>query len=72
MTQKPEKIDQILSEKKLCEWLDLPYPESGRSRQISAWIRGGLRFVEKSGRRFFFESDVIDYLWQRYNRTETI
>ena len=26
---------------------------------------GGLEFVEKSGRRYFFEQDVIEYLWGR-------
>jgi hypothetical protein len=29
-----------------------------------------LRYVEKSGRRYFFEQDVIGYLWGRYNRDE--
>jgi hypothetical protein len=70
MSQKPERIDQVWSEKDLCERLDLPVTKSGRSRQLNNWIRGGLRFVEKSDRRYFFEHDVINYLWGRYNRSE--
>jgi hypothetical protein len=45
--------------------------KSGRSRQLSNWIRGGLKYVKKSERRYFFEQDVIDYLWNRYSRDET-
>ena len=62
---KPERLDQIWSERDLCERLALPVTKSGRSRQLSNWIRGGLKFVEKSERRYFFESDIIDYLWNR-------
>ena len=71
MTQKPDKLDQIWSEKDLCARLDLPVTRSGRSRQLSAWIKGGLKYVEKSERRYFFEQDVIDYLWGRYNKSAT-
>jgi|GEM_PF-3942167 len=66
MSQKPEKLDQIWSEKDLCARLDLPVTKSGHSRQLSNWVRGGLKFMEKSGRRYFLEGDVIDYLWSRY------
>ena len=71
MCQKPERLDQIWSEKELCGRLDLPITKSGRSRQLSHWIRGGLRYVEKSERRYFFEQDVIEYLWGRYKWVET-
>ncbi len=64
--KKPENLDQVWSEKDLCERLDLNVPEKGNSRQLSSWIKGGLRFVEKSEKRYFFEQDVIDYLWSRY------
>ena len=70
MSQKPQRLDEIWSEKDLCARLDLPITKSGRSRQLSNWVRGGLRYIEKSGRRYFFEHDVIDYLWRRYNRDE--
>ncbi len=70
MTEKPERLDAIWSEKELCDRLDLPVTKSGRSRQLSNWIRGGLKFVEKSERRYFFEQDVIDYLWNRAQMKE--
>ena len=63
---RPQKLDEVLSERKLCEWLELPVNEdTGLSRVLGNWIRGGLKFAEKSGRRYFFEQDVIDYLWKR-------
>ena len=58
--RKPERLDQIWSGKELCARLDLPVTKSGRSRQLSNWVRGGLQYVEKSGRRYFFEKDVCD------------
>jgi hypothetical protein len=63
--QKPKTLNEILNEKDLCQRLDLPVTKCGRSLQLSGWIRGGLEFVEKSGRRFFFEQDVVEYLWKR-------
>ena len=71
MTEKPKGLDEIWSERDLCERLDLPVTKSGRSRQLSNWIRGGLRYTEKSERRYFFEQDIISYLWGRYDRDET-
>lgn len=71
MTRKPEKLDQVWSEKDLCARLDLLVTKSGHSRQLSNWIKGGLKYVEKSDKRYFFEQDVIDYLWGRYNESET-
>ena len=68
MAEKPKSLNEVLSEKNLCEWLGLPLTNSGRSRQLSNWIRGGLKFVEKSEQRYFFEQDVINYLWKRYQR----
>ena len=63
--QKPKSLNEIWNEKDLCQRLDLPVTKSGRSLQLNNWIRGGLEYVEKSGRRYFFEQDVIEYLWQR-------
>jgi hypothetical protein len=65
MSEKPKTLDEIWSEKDLCEKLDLPRRASGRSIQLSYWIRGGLKHSEKASRRYFFEQDVIDYLWSR-------
>nr|BDD44329.1 hypothetical protein 6 [Desulfobacterales bacterium] len=66
MTEKPRTINEIWSERDLCRRVDLHVTDSGRSRQLSHWIKGGLRFVEKSGRRYFFEQDIINYLYVRY------
>lgn len=68
--EKPKTVNEIWSERDLCEQLDLPVTKSGHSRQLSNWIRGGLKYVEKSGRRYFFEQDVIEYIWNRYNMDE--
>ena len=70
MNQRPETLEQVLSEKRLCDWLDLPVNKQGHSRQLANWIRGGLKYVEKSEKRYFFEHDVIEYLWGRYERSE--
>ena len=68
--RKPRRLDQIWSEKELCARLDLPVTNSGRSRQLSNWVRGGLKYVGKSDRRYFFEQDVIEYLWNRSRNAE--
>jgi hypothetical protein len=70
MSEKPKSLNEIWSERDLCNRLDLPVTNSGHSRQLSNWIRGGLRFVEKSERRYFLEQDIIDYLWKRYQRDD--
>lgn len=72
MPEKPKNLNQIWAERDLCERLDLPVTKGGRSRQLSNWIRGGLGFVEKSGRRYFFESDVVEYLWNRYRTDRAV
>ena len=71
MSQKPEKLDEVWSEKDLCARLNLPMTKSGHSKQLSGWVLGGLEYAEKSGRRYFFESDVLGYLWQRRNMDKT-
>ena len=71
MSQKPVKLEEIWSEKDLCARLDLPMGKHGRSRQLGNWVGGGLKCARKSGRRYFFEQDVIDYLWARYDKPET-
>ena len=68
MSLKPERLDQIWSEKDLCARLDLPITKSGHSRQLSNWVRGGLKYAEKSSKRYFMETDVIEYLWRRYQK----
>ena len=41
-----------------------PITGSGHSRQLSNWIRWGLKYVKRSDKRFFFQQDVIEYLWK--------
>jgi hypothetical protein len=72
MTTKPENIDKIWPEQELAERLNLPVRQSGRCVPLSHWIRGGLPYAEKAERRFFFEQDVIDYLWSRRNGSEIV
>jgi len=58
MSRKPDRLDQILSEARLCEWLNLPLKErSRRSQTITYWIKAGLPCIEKSGYRFFIEME---------------
>ncbi len=65
----PKSLDHVWSEQDLCAKLNLPIVKTtGRSRQLSNWVRGGLRYAEKSGRRFFFEADVLEYIWERRNK----
>ena len=71
MNSKPEKLEEIWSERELAERLNLPIRKSGRCIPLSFWVRGGLPYAEKAGRRFFFEADVISYLWQRRKASET-
>jgi len=68
--RKPKSLNEIWSEKHLCEQLDLPVPERDdkgkrKSRILSGWIRDGLKFFKVSERRYFFEQAVIEYLWSR-------
>ena len=60
---KAEKLDQILTERALAEWLGVPFKEeSERSRVISGWVDKGLRCAVKiSGKRYYFESDIIEF-----------
>ena len=72
MTEKPKNLQEMWTEAELCKKLGLPITTTvGRSMQLNNWIKGGLQHVEKSGRRYFFEQDVIDYLWQTRNKSVT-
>ena len=63
----PESLDQLWSEGDLCERLGLRMGK-GHSIVISYWIRAGLKYVEISGRRFFWEQDIIQFMLERQNR----
>lgn len=70
MSQKPVSLEGIWSERDLCARLDLPTTKSGRSRQLSNWVRGGLKFASKSGKRYFFDADVAEYIFSRIGKED--
>jgi len=63
----PKSLDELWSEKDLCERFGL---RMGKEHcvVISYWIRGGLKYIEISGRRFFWEQDVIAFMLERQRR----
>ncbi len=63
----PESLDDLWSEKDLCERLGLRMGK-GHSVVLGYWIRGGLKYVEISGRRFFWEQDIIAFMLERQRR----
>lgn len=65
MEIRPQNIKEVWTEKELAERLGLPInPATGRSKILGNWVRGGLKCAEKSGRRFYSEADIINYLCQ--------
>lgn len=59
---KLEKVDQIWTEVELAKRFGLPINEiTGRSRQISTLVQKGLKYVEMSSRRYFFETEIIEF-----------
>jgi len=68
---KPTDLMEIWTERELCKKLGLSVTKRGKSQKLGNWIRGGLKYVEKSGERYFFEQDVIDYLWERKHSSDT-
>lgn len=72
MSQTPETLDAVWREEELCEKLGLPIGKSGRSRHLSAWIKGGLNYIERSERRYFVEQDVIAFLWRNRKGSVTV
>lgn len=66
--QKPQSIGQILSEAMILrDFLGVSPTKSGKSRIVSSWVRQGLDCIEISGRRYFFEQDLIDFFWRKYS-----
>lgn len=66
---KPRSLNEIMSEKKLAEWLDLNLSEaSGNSRTLGYWITRGLKCVEIMGKRYFYEQDVVDFIHSHRER----
>lgn len=63
MTIKPESLKKIWSEREVIEYFHLPVQQIGSYKQLDDWITDGLPYTEKNGLRYFFEQDIIDYLW---------
>jgi len=63
----PGSLEELWSEKDLCERFGLRMGKS-HSVTISYWIRAGLKYVEISERRFFWEHDVIEFMLERQRR----
>ncbi len=63
--EKPKSLKEIWPERALCELLGIPIgvKPTARSVKVGYWIKDGLPYIEKSGIRYFFEQDVIDFLW---------
>ena len=66
---RPENLnlEQLWSEKDLCERFGIRMGKS-HSLTIGYWIRGGLKYIEISGRRFFWEHDIIEFMLNRQQR----
>lgn len=66
MSQKPTTEKEIWTEREICARLGLRINDkTGRSTQLTNWVKAGLPFVERSNNRYFFENDFIDFLWSR-------
>lgn len=46
--------------------LGIKRTKSGKCRVISFWIKQGLKYLEVSGQRYFFEDDFIDFFFEKY------
>lgn len=68
-TNRPVTLDELWTEKDLCERVGVRMGK-GHSTVLSNWIKGGLKCVEISGRRFFWEHDIIEYLVSRQSRQQ--
>jgi len=69
MAEKPKKLQEILPEEIVIESFGIKEPESGKfgkSRILSGWIRQGLKYFELSDKRYFLETDLLDFLWSEY------
>lgn len=56
-------LEQIWREDELVDKLGLTIGKvTGRSRTLSNWVAEGLAYIEKNGRRYFLEDEVIEFL----------
>lgn len=57
-----ENLKDIWAEKEIVEKFGLTEGKTGRSPQIGNWIAKGLPYILISGRRFFLEKDVVEFM----------
>ena len=61
-TETPSLLSQIWTEADLSEALKIPYTKAtGASRILGNWTTLGLPFILLSGKRFYIESDVLEW-----------
>lgn len=63
----PKSLEELWSEEDLCKRLNLRIGK-GHSTIITHWVGGGLKHIDISGRRFFWEQDVIEFMLERQKR----
>ncbi len=69
MNGRPKSLRQLWSEEDLCERLGLRKGK-GHSLALSHWIRKGLRCIEISGKRFFWEHEIVYFLSEKLESFE--
>ena len=67
---RPKSLKQLWSEEDLCRRLGLRKGK-GHSLALSHWIRRGLRCIEISDKRFFWEHEIVNFLSERLESLET-
>ena len=55
-------LEKIWTENELVEKLGLPIIAKNKSRVISSWVKDGLNCIEKSGKRYFVDEEILEYL----------
>ncbi|MFC1699980.1 hypothetical protein ACFL1I_08535 [Candidatus Omnitrophota bacterium] len=63
MSSAPEKLEELWTEKEVAEKFGLTIGKTGRSPQLGRWIAKGLPYIMVSGRRLFYEKDVVWFLY---------
>ena len=68
MENRPKSLQAVIPEWALIkDLLGEELTKSGRLRVVSSWVREGLKCLKMGERRFFLESDLIEFLCDRYS-----
>jgi len=65
----PKDMNQLCDEKEVCEWLGLAVRQSGTNNMLSSWIKEGLNYIEKSGKKYFFVDDILEFVLAKFEPT---